>query len=109
MVGPTRTGKTTWARSLGPHLYWNGLFDLATFRGDVEYAIFDDFDWEFFPSYKQWLGAQLEFTVTDKYRKKKTIKWGKPVILLSNEMPRFKDMEWVQGNCFIVELNKSLF
>ena len=69
--GPSRTGKTQWARSIGPHLYFNGYFNMDQLTTNAEYAIFDDFeDWSTFKQYKQWLGAQQQFVVTDKYKKK---------------------------------------
>lgn len=107
--GPTRLGKTAWARSLGRHIYFNGLFMLDLLDSDAEYVIFDDFDWEHFKQYKQWLGAQKEFIVTDKYRRKQLFKWGKPTILLSNVLPNFPDMSWVRSNCIILQINSSLF
>lgn len=55
------------------------------------------------------LGAQQEFEVTDKYRKKITVKWGKPSIILSNNFPDFKDRIWIQANCFICEIRQKLF
>jgi hypothetical protein len=102
--GPTRTGKTTWARSLGKHLYFGGLFNIDDYREDCEYAVFDDMQGglEFLHSYKFWLGCQKEFNVTDKYRHKKRVKWGKPCIYLSNQDPRADrgvDVEWLEGNC----------
>lgn len=48
----------------------NGMFNMDELHADCKYGIFDDFDWTKFTSYKQWLGAQAEFTITDKYRKK---------------------------------------
>lgn len=92
-------------------MYFNGMFNVDEWDDSVAYAIFDDFnDWSLWFTYKQFLGAQEEFVVTDKYRGKRTVKWGKPCVLLSNEMPLFKDMNWVQVNCFIVDiLDNKLF
>lgn len=73
-----------------------------------EYAIFDDFeDWDRFYVYKQFLGAQKEFVLTDKYRKKQNVQWGKPSIILSNIMPTFKDMTWIYDNCFICDIKEN--
>ena len=74
-----------------------------------DYAIFDDIQggFEFFHSYKGWLGAQKEFVITDKYRKKKTVKWGKPSIMLMNDDPggcAKADYDWLQGNCYIIHI-----
>lgn len=108
--GPTRTGKTALARSLGEHMYFNGLFNIDIWNGNAKYAIFDDiFDWSKFSQYKQWLGSQYEFTATDKYRKKRQLIWGKPCIVLSNSYPNFSDDVWIRGNCFILNVVGPLF
>nr|WAE43014.1 MAG: replication associated protein [Cressdnaviricota sp.] len=110
LVGASRLGKTEWARSVGHHMYFNGSFNLDKWDPDAAYAIFDDWeDWSRFFQYKQWLGAQREFEATDKYRAKRTLIWGKPSIILSNEMPCFKDWNWIQENCFIQEIKEKLF
>lgn len=91
-------------------MYFNMYFNLESWNPDAEYAIFDDFDdWSKWFSYKQWLGAQKEFTVTDKYRKKMNISWGKPTILLSNEIPLFKDQNWIDKNCITFVVKNKLF
>lgn len=91
-------------------MYFNGMFNIEQFNIEAEYAIFDDwFDWTKWTSYKQWLGAQQEFIVTDKYVKKKKIIWGKPTIVISNELPLFSDQNWIHSNCFIVQINKKIF
>lgn len=116
LCGGSRLGKTEWARSLGPHTYWNGLFDLSQFNPNSEYAIFDDFDFTKFYTPKQWFGAQKTFAVTDKYRKKKTILWGKPIIWLCNpdQNPMGTEMnggfrQWMELNVDIIELFNKLF
>lgn len=91
-------------------MYFNGMLMLDLWDSDAEYAIFDDFeDWSRFYNYKQFLGAQKEFILTDKYIKKKSVVWGKPSIVLSNEYPNFRDNVWIRDNCFIVELHNPLF
>lgn len=79
----------------------------------AKYAVFDDMqgDFKFFPSYKGWLGAQGSFTVTDKYRGKTVVTWGRPCIWLMNGDPELctdVDFDWLQGNCIIVQLTRSL-
>lgn len=79
---------------------------------DAKYAVFDDMQggFKFFPSYKGWLGAQAQFTVTDKFRHKTTIQWGRPTIWLTNDSPYMDvDTDWLQGNCFIVHLTAPIF
>lgn len=89
-------------------MYFNGSFNLDKWDDSAAYAVFDDFeDWSRFFTYKQFLGAQREFELADKYRAKKTVKWGKPCIVLSNEMPQFRDMRWVEANCFIVNIKDN--
>lgn len=81
---------------------------------NAEYAIFDDMQggFEYFHGYKFWLGGQSEFTVTDKYKGKKHVKWGKPTIWLSNVDPTTEkglDYEWLMGNCFIVRVEDPFY
>ena len=107
--GGTRTGKTSWARSLGRHAYYCGLWSYDEPLDGVEYAIFDDltFGWKGFPMYKQWLGQQERFFVTDKYRGKKRIDWGLPCIYLCNDNPLESpdvDHNWLTGNCLILNI-----
>lgn len=108
--GASRLGKTEWARSLGHHMYFNGLFDLGEWDHTAEYAVFDDWsDWSKFYFYKQFMGAQRQFTLTDKYRKKRTVRWGKPCIILANNRPQWDDEEWIEGNTIQCHLVRALF
>ena len=86
--GESRLGKTVWARSLGKHAYFGGLFSMDESLDDVAYAVFDDFGGlKYLPTFKFWLGHQRQFYVTDKYKGKKLVEWGKPSIWLSNSNP----------------------
>ncbi|EGO20879.1 hypothetical protein SERLADRAFT_441268 [Serpula lacrymans var. lacrymans S7.9] len=112
--GPTRTGKTEWARSLGRHTYMNGLFNADDIDEASDYIVLDDISLEHFPNYKSWFGAQKQFVVTDKYKSKRTVKWGKPCIWLSNENPldiraRGINTEWIAGNTIVVNLDHRLY
>lgn len=115
ITGPSRLGKTEWARSLGRHMYFNGAFDLGIWDDEADYIIFDDMDWKWFPYKKQFIGAQRQFVVTDKYRKKKTIHWGKPCICIWNPdndpWPFFSAREemWYKENTIKVHLSECLF
>lgn len=115
LVGKSRLGKTEWARSLGVHWYMGGMFNLDCFWEDATYGIFDDIPVEFFKAqYKQFLGGQLEFVSTDKYRKKVALKWGKPCIFLCNPPEYLKmyehwDMDWIKANCEIVEIDNKMY
>lgn len=115
LVGPSRMGKTVWARSLRQkHAYFGGLFCLDEFEENVEYAVFDDMQGgvEFFHAYKFWLGHQQSFYATDKYRGKKLITWGKPAIWCSNTDPRAEkgaDADWLDANCVFVFIDSKLY
>lgn len=119
LFGSTRLGKTVWARSLGPHNYFGGLFNVDDFSESAEYAIFDDIagGFSFFPGYKNWMGGQFQFTVTDKFKHKRTVRWGKPTIWLCNTDPRLDyykpgttpDWEWMEANCEFVEITSAIF
>ena len=60
-------------------------------------------------------GAQQEFIITDKYKKKRTLRnWGKPCIWLSNEDPRNETTsqvtkDWLTANCIFVNLEHRLY
>jgi len=115
LCGPTRTGKTQWARSLGEHNYWNGMSCLDTFSETANYLIIDDIEWQYVTSKKQLFGAQKEFVATDKYRKKRTIKWGKPCIYLFNpdQDPWFQlkpsEQDWYKENTVRVRISNKLY
>lgn len=120
LYGATRLGKTVWARSLGPHAYFGGLFNLEEFNEQsARYAIFDDIagGFGYVPAYKNWMGGQFEFTVSDKYKHKRSVRWGKPTIWLCNTDPRLDwykpgsnpDFEWMEQNCDFVELSRAIF
>ncbi|AFS65316.1 spliced replication-associated protein [Dragonfly associated gemykibivirus 1] len=114
LIGDTRLGKTLWARSLGRHAYFGGLFCLDESLEDVDYAVFDDMQGglEFFHAYKFWLGAQKQFYATDKYRGKQLVNWGRPSIYISNTNPladKGADVDWLMGNCVIVHVDRPIF
>ncbi|KAF8872205.1 hypothetical protein CPB84DRAFT_1829873 [Gymnopilus junonius] len=98
--GPTHTGKTQWARSLGHHAYMNLTFNSDKLKDETG------------NKYKAFFGAQEEIEVTDKYRPKSTLHWGKPLIWLSNEDPELDpnfDQQWLKGNCIFYYLDYKLY
>ena len=112
--GPTRTGKTVWARSLGLHVHHANTFNLGLHDSNARYAVFDDITGGLREiHYKSWLGGQLHFTVTDKYMKKKTFTWGKPCIYIANENPyktdKGVDFDWLSKNTVIVHIHKQMY
>lgn len=117
LIGETRTGKTAWARSLGRHMYFNTYFNLDMWDDEAEYAVFDDFDKEgkkleeYFPQWKCWFGAQEEFTVTDKYRRKDDKKWGKPIIFITNNKIECssKTLDYIRKNSITVNVYNDFY
>jgi len=81
--------------------------------------VFDDIagGFGYFPNYKQWMGGQFDFQVTDKYRRKRQVPGGWPCIWLCNEDPRLAHYKWDQGpdfawmedNCEFVEITDAIF
>jgi len=108
LCSPSRFGKTQWARSLGEHAYFNTMVDFKPgWDNGIAYVIFDDFLWEYVPNKKCFFGGQETFTLTDKYRKKQTVQWGRVLIYLCNELPPLDD--WYKANTVIISLHKPLF
>lgn len=115
--GPSRCGKTEWARSLGfdkgyKHTYFQGMFNLEVLDDDADYVVFDDVPSKYLISYKQWMGCQRDFNVTDKYKKKKLVSGGWPCVFLMNNDPRSVpewDTDWVEKNAEIVYVDHPLW
>jgi len=115
--GPTRLGKTLWARSLGSHIYFCGLYSGAEAMkyADVDYAVFDDMGgFKYVPLFKNWLGCQKQFQVKQLYKDPVLIEWGKPTVWLCNDDPLQDaslsqwDIEWLQGNCTIIHMTEPI-
>lgn len=117
LIGESRTGKTEWARSLGRHMYFNGYFNLDLWDEEAEYAVFDDFDIdgkkleEYFRSWKCWFGAQKEFNITDKYKRKMNVRWGKPIIFISNNEIECssKTLDYIRKNSIRVNVYSEFY
>lgn len=96
-------------------MYFCGQFNLDDWNDNATYIVLDDFNIKFFPQWKSFFGAQKQFVLTDKYRKKRTVSWGRPLIFLCNPdlHPRGIlsgfELEWMRANTDFVELNDPLF
>jgi len=95
-------------------MYHCGLFDLEVWDETCQYALYDDITWEYFPSKKQLLGAQMEFCLTDKYRRKRQVRYGLPWIYTMNDdnFAKVRDdnmFSWLKENCEIVFVEKRLY
>nr|AIG55117.1 replication-associated protein [Dioscorea decipiens] len=89
LEGPSRTGKTEWARLLGPHNYICGYMDFNThtFRNDVMYNVIDNIEPHYLKSkhWKQLIGAERDWQSKCKCVKKPVqIRGGIPAIVLCN-------------------------
>lgn len=110
MWGPTRLGKTEWARSLGKHIYWRNNVNLDEWDDDAEYLVIDDIDFKWLPAPKSYLTCMGETTVTDKYMKKVRIFNNKPCIYIVNEDMRWMAIDPYWGpNTFVVNINFRIF
>lgn len=111
LVGPSRLGKTNWARSLGHHMYWRGSSNVTKWDQDAKYLIFDDIEWKFIPQKKSLLTCMGDATVTDKYRGKKDIKVDKIAIVLCNEfdVDLIEESSYWKKNLCVVHVSEPLF
>jgi hypothetical protein len=110
--GPTKMGKSDLACSLGPHWYMGENWNLACWDSRADYGVLDDISWESLKlGYKGLLGLQPLPSFTDKYSKKKQIRHGKPVIVLTNSLPLFtvEEAEWLAGNVKFYELKHKVY
>nr|WOL23816.1 C1 [Tomato yellow leaf curl virus]WOL23978.1 C1 [Tomato yellow leaf curl virus] len=121
--GDSRTGKTMWARSLGPHNYLCGHLDLSpkVYSNDVWYNVIDDVDPHYLKHFKEFMGAQRDWQSNTKYGKPIQIKGGIPTIFLCNPGPtssyrEYLDEEknislknWALKNATFVTLYEPLF
>jgi hypothetical protein len=114
--GPTRTGKTLFARSLGRHIYHATEFNLSVHDDTMDYAIFDDMKDGLVTkgfNYKCWLGGQHQFNCTDKYAHKQVVVWGKPSIYIANQNPFDSkradiDLDWLRDNTVTVHIDRPI-
>lgn len=89
---------------------------MDTWDDAAKYIVIDDFDWTYFPCKKQIIGCQDEFTLTDKYRRKRRISgWGKPCIFIFNpdldpfEKMSINEREWMGINSIRIDITSPLF
>nr|AEY77461.1 Rep [Chilli leaf curl virus] len=121
--GDSRTGKTMWARSLGPHNYLCGHLDLSpkVYSNDASYNVIDDVDPHYLKHFKEFMGAQRDWQSNTKYGKPIQIKGGIPAIFLCNPGPNssykeFLDEEknsalkhWALKNATFITLTGPLY
>nr|AMT75084.1 AC1 protein [Papaya leaf curl China virus] len=121
--GDSRTGKTMWARSLGPHNYLCGHLDLSprVYSNEAWYNVIDDVDPHYLKHFKEFMGAQRDWQSNTKYGKPIQIKGGIPTIFLCNPGPTssYKEYlnedknsalkDWALKNAEFITLNSPLY
>ncbi|ABI85402.1 REP protein [Desmodium leaf distortion virus] len=123
--GESRTGKTMWARSLGPHNYLSGHLDFnnRVYSNEVEYNVIDDVAPQYLKlkHWKELIGAQKNWQSNCKYGKPVQIKGGIPSIVLCNpgEGASYKDFldkaenaslrNWTLKNAIFITLTSALY
>nr|QCT23848.1 AC1 [Sweet potato leaf curl Hubei virus] len=123
LEGPSRVGKTVWARSLGPHNYLCGHLDLSpkVYSNDAWYNVIDDVNPHYLKHFKEFIGGQRNWQSNCKYGKPVQIKGGIPSIVLCNpgEGSSYKSYlektenyalyQWTQRNAVFYSIEENLF
>ncbi len=100
-----------------------GMWSLDEWDQTANFIVMDDIPLQFMASRKQFWGCQKDFVVQDKYRAKRRIGGGKPLIFIGNEdqvprdakndkgdhLFRFSDLEWMEGNMIHVKITENMF
>lgn len=118
IIGPSRTGKTSWARSLGEHIYCMSSIVPGALKNrpkDCDYIVFDDIEQstldksQLASNWKVFVGCQRHLTINEKYKPAETVNWGIPSIWCLNKMLDFSDMDFLHLNAVIVYVNDKIY
>ncbi|QCX35045.1 replication-associated protein [Blackfly DNA Virus 13] len=110
LVGATRLGKTSWARSLGKHMYWRGMTNFGRWNDEAKFLIFDDIEWKYIPQKKSLLTQMGDATLTDKYVKKIDVQVKQVAIVLTNFWNGFdSESDYWEKNTTIVYVTEKMF
>lgn len=112
LYGPSRTGKTSLARSIGRHVYMGNTWNVDLMTDDADYLVLDDIDFEKWGwQMKALLGCQKDVSFTGKYFRPRRFLFNIPCIVCSNTKPDFKtdDLEWINLNVDFFEIKYSLY
>ena len=120
LIGPSRTGKTTLMSLIGEFSYIKNVWNVDNWEGSTAFTIMDDMDAGdegkglSFCWFKPFFGAQDAVTVTDKFKPKRDIYNGKPLIWINNydytETFQSKTaQDYIRKNMEIVYIHEPLF
>ena len=107
IIGESRFGKTSWARSLGTHMFYRNYFSLKDWDDTASYIIFDDMIE--MKNHKALLTCMGEVILTDKYKGKERCNNNKPAIFLANEDEPWMDQSYWKINAVKYTIENSLF
>lgn len=118
LIGDSRTCKTSLMTCFGPFVYIKNIWNSDNWEALPPYIIMDDMDAADegkglnFSWFKPFFGAQETVTITDKYRPKKDIVNGKPLIWINNFdlQETFKSaaaMDYIRKNMEIVYIHDT--
>jgi hypothetical protein len=111
IVGPSRIGKTCWARSLGHHMYFRNKFNVKNWDDKADYMVLDDVPWKSIcpeaDDPRSVLGCQGEVHLDAKYMNARPYMINKPAIYLTNKRePDFGD-DWWGDNAVIIYMRET--
>ena len=118
LIGDSRTCKTSLMTSLGPFVYIKNIWNSDNWEALPPYIIMDDMDAVDegkglnFSWFKPFFGAQQVVTITDKYRPKKDIVNGKPLIWINNfgldeTFKSIAAMDYIRKNMEIIYIHDT--
>lgn len=115
LIGPREVGKTSWAKSLGPHHHWRNKFTGNRTEG-AKFAIMDDID-DYGPDtrhlYKGMWGSQEEIGVKVKNGISGHVPWvwGIPTIWCWNFKPQplWNEAHYECESSVIVEVKNKMY
>lgn len=115
LEGPSRSGKTEWAKSLVKNfVYIQSNTNIDTLDDNADLLIFDDIDWSIYKDrleqLKSLFGAKGHCNLTDRYRPKSHHVIKCPSIVLCNSPPFFytMDSKYWDENCLYIKLSGKL-
>ncbi|KID80826.1 ac1, partial [Metarhizium majus ARSEF 297] len=86
VIGYPKLGKTQWALSFGNPAYMLGEFVLEELeKSGITHCVLDDIKWNSFPYKRAMAGCQEQFVATAKWKRHRSVEYGLPTIILSND------------------------